>query len=100
MEALDDPENTAHDTRPEAVAIVESYGGSVNQFVGDEVLALFGIPTAHKDDPVRAVRAALELHEMVRGVSPEVEAQLGRPIRFHTGIDTGLIVTNRRDHSR
>ncbi|MCH8844485.1 MAG: zinc-ribbon domain-containing protein, partial [SAR324 cluster bacterium] len=41
-----------------AVEIVESHGGIVSQFVGDEVLALFGIPTAHEDDPVRAVRAA------------------------------------------
>ena len=83
--------------KAEAVGIVDSYGGSVNQFVGDEVLALFGIPTAHKDDPVRAVRAAQELHEMVRRVSPDVETRLGRAIRFHTGIDTGLIVTNRKD---
>ena len=46
----------------EAVNIVEGHGGMVNQFVGDEVLALFGIPTAHEDDPNRAVRAALQLH--------------------------------------
>ena len=45
----------------QAVKIVEGYGGIVNQFVGDEVLALFGIPTAHQDDPVRAARAALAL---------------------------------------
>ncbi|MCZ6553950.1 MAG: adenylate/guanylate cyclase domain-containing protein, partial [SAR324 cluster bacterium] len=43
-----------------AVEIVEAHGGIVSQFVGDEVLALFGIPTSHEDDPVRAVRAALE----------------------------------------
>jgi class 3 adenylate cyclase len=80
-----------------AVRIVERHGGMVNQFVGDEVLALFGIPTAHEDDPLRAVRAALELHAMVRQMSPEVEAQIGQPLRVHTGIHTGLIVTNQRD---
>ena len=41
--------------KDEAVKIVESHGGIVSQFVGDEVLALFGIPTAHEDDPRRAV---------------------------------------------
>jgi predicted ATPase/class 3 adenylate cyclase len=83
--------------KAEAVRIVESYGGSVNQFVGDEILALFGIPTAHEDDPLRAVKAALELHEMVRHISPEVEGRIGKPLRMHTGINTGLIVTHLRD---
>ncbi len=81
----------------EAVKIVEKHGGIVNQFVGDEVVALFGIPTAHEDDPVRAVRAALELHDVVRGISPEVEEKIGHRLRMHTGINTGLIVTNLRD---
>ena len=55
--------------KAEAVRIVEGHGGIVNQFVGDEVLALFGIPSSHEDDPVRAVRAARDLHEMVRAMS-------------------------------
>jgi len=83
--------------KAEAVKIVEEHGGIVNQFVGDEVLALFGIPTAHKDDPRRAVRAALELHKLARRISPEAEGKIGRPLRLHTGINTGLIVTNLRD---
>ncbi|WP_428264782.1 ATP-binding protein [Haliangium sp.] len=80
-----------------AVGIVERHGGMVNQFVGDEVLALFGIPTAHEDDPARAVRAARELHTLVREMSPAVETRLEQPLRMHTGIHTGLVVTNRRD---
>ncbi len=52
--------------KSEAVKIVEEQGGIVNQFVGDEVLALFGIPNAHEDDPVRAVRAAFALHQFAR----------------------------------
>ena len=80
-----------------AVEIVEEHGGIVNQFVGDEVLGLFGIPTAHKDDPRRAVKAALELHKLARSISPEVEDKIGRTLRMHTGINSGLIVTNLRD---
>ncbi|MCH8884163.1 MAG: AAA family ATPase, partial [SAR324 cluster bacterium] len=83
--------------KAEAVNIVEGHGGIVNQFVGDEVLALFGIPTAHEDDPRRAVQAALDLHALARSVSPEVEEKIGRPLRMHTGVHTGLIVTNLRD---
>ena len=49
-----------------AVEIVESHGGIVSQFVGDEVLALFGIPTAHEDDPVQAVR---EIHAVARSIA-------------------------------
>ena len=95
-----DPEEVADimgRIKANAVKIVEGHGGIVNQFVGDEVLALFGIPTAHTDDPVRAVRAALALHEMIREMSPEFERRLGRRLRFHTGINTGLIVTGLRD---
>jgi class 3 adenylate cyclase/tetratricopeptide (TPR) repeat protein len=83
--------------KAEAVRIVEGHGGIVNQFVGDEVVALFGIPLAHEDDPVRAVRAARDLHAMVRAMSPEVEGRIGAPLRLHTGISTGLIVTGTED---
>ena len=61
------------------------------------MLALFGIPTAHEDDPIRAVRAAMEIHELVRKISPEVEARISTKLRMHTGINTGLVVTHIRD---
>jgi len=80
-----------------AVEIVERHGGIVNQFVGDEVLALYGIAEAHEDDPLRAVRSAIELHALVREMSPQVERRIARPLRMHTGIHTGLIVTNLKD---
>jgi len=98
-EALDpeDVERVMNRIKSNAVLIVERHGGLVNQFVGDEVVALFGIASAHEDDPVRAVRAALELHEMVREIAPEIEQRLGQPVRLHTGINTGLIVTHSRD---
>ena len=83
--------------KKEAVKIVERHEGIVNQFVGDEVLALFGVPTAHEDDPVRAVRAARQIHSLVRRKSPEVEKRIGVKLRMHTGIATGLIVTHKRD---
>jgi class 3 adenylate cyclase len=81
-----------------ATRIVEAHGGIVNQVVGDEVKALFGVPVAHEDDPARAVSAALALHEFVRGIGEDVERRAGAPLRFHTAINTGLVVTQVRDH--
>ncbi len=52
-----------------ATAVVARHGGIINQFVGDEVVALFGIPTARRDDAVRAVRAATDLHREVRDIA-------------------------------
>jgi class 3 adenylate cyclase len=56
-------------------------------------MAIFGVPKAHEDDPIRAVKAAREIHELVDAISPEVENRIGRPIAMHSGINTGLVVT-------
>ena len=60
-----------------AVEIIESHGGIVNQFVGDEIFALFGIHQTQEDDPACAVRAALDLHAMARATSAELENRIG-----------------------
>lgn len=80
-----------------ATAVIARHGGIINQFVGDEVVALFGIPTAHRDDAVRAVRAASELHREVREIAAEVAPRIGRSLTMHSGINTGLIVARRSD---
>ena len=81
----------------EASAVIERHGGRVNQFVGDEVMALFGIPVARRDDPSRAVRAALELHTVVDGIAAGLSARLGRVLSMHTGVQTGLVIARRSD---
>jgi len=60
-------------------------------------MALFGVPKAHEDDPVRAIRAAREIHDLVEALSPELEERVGRPLSMHTGINTGLVVTGEVD---
>lgn len=80
-----------------ATRIIGSHGGVINQFIGDEVVALFGIPVARRDDPGRAVRAARELHAAVRAIGKEVEQRVGRALTMHSGINTGLIVARRSD---
>jgi len=77
----------------EISSVISKYEGFVEKFVGDAVMALFGVPKAHEDDPVRAIRAAREIHELVDAMSPEVEKRIGQPLSMHTGINSGLVVT-------
>ncbi len=77
--------------------VVAKYEGFIEKFVGDAVMALFGVPKAHEDDPVRAIRAAREIHDLVEATSPELEERIGQPLSMHTGINTGLVVTGKVD---
>ena len=84
--------------KDEATAVIERHGGTVNQFVGDEIMALFGVPLARRDDPRRAVAAALELHAAVDRLITEMGPAPGWPgLSMHTGINTGLVVARRSD---
>ena len=77
----------------EIAQVVTKYEGFIEKFVGDAVMAIFGVPKAHEDDPVRAIRVAREIHDRIEGLSPEIEKRIGRSISMHTGINTGLVVT-------
>lgn len=95
-----DPEEVGEimdEIKRDATSLVEAYGGIVNQFVGDEVMALFGLPTAEDDDPRRAVAAALELHERVRSLDRRLGRRLPESLSMHTGIQTGLLIAQLRD---
>jgi class 3 adenylate cyclase/tetratricopeptide (TPR) repeat protein len=77
--------------------VINKYEGFVEKFVGDAVMAIFGVPKAHEDDPARTIRAAREIHELVEGLSPGIEKKIGQSISMHTGINTGLVVTGEMD---
>jgi class 3 adenylate cyclase/tetratricopeptide (TPR) repeat protein len=77
--------------------IVAKYEGHIDKFIGDAVMVLFGVSKAHEDDPIRAVRAAMEIHELVGKISGEIEDRIGRPLQMHTGINTGMVVTGNID---
>ena len=57
--------------------VIVRYGGTVEKFIGDAVMAVWGAPVAHEDDAERAVRAALDLVEAVHSLGPDVEARAG-----------------------
>src|SRR6188474_917076 len=69
--------------------VVASHGGTLEKFVGDAVMAVFGLPTAHGDDPARAIDAGLELRDRVRQ-SPDLGDRL--PIRV--ALNTGEVVAS------
>src|SRR5436189_3954213 len=74
-----DPEDVEAILRPYHERLrseLERYGGTVEKFIGDAVMALFGAPTAHEDDPERAVRAALAIRDWARD-DGELEVRVG-----------------------
>ena len=73
-----------------ADAIVRDHGGTVDKHVGDSVMAVFGAPISHSDDPARAVRAALAIHEAM----PDVSDKAGQDIQVHIGIASGQVVAS------
>ena len=77
-----------HDTARE---VLERHGGTIEKFVGDAVLGVFGIPVVHEDDALRAVRAAVELRGELARLNDELEAAYGIRIGVRTGIHTGEV---------
>jgi class 3 adenylate cyclase/DNA-binding SARP family transcriptional activator len=79
-------------------AAIEAYGGRVEKFIGDAVVALFGVPTVHEDDALRAVRAVLAARERLEQLNLELEDSLGIRIQTRAGINTGeIVVADRPD---
>ena len=73
-------------------AVVERHGGTVEKFIGDAVMAVFGIPTVHEDDALRGVRAAVEMRNELTDLNRELEARRGVSISMRTGVNTGEVV--------
>jgi class 3 adenylate cyclase/predicted ATPase len=70
--------------------IVLDFGGSVDKHIGDSVMAVFGAPIAHTNDPERAIRAANAIHATM----PKLSAELGLPLQAHIGIASGQVVAS------
>ncbi len=72
--------------------IIAAYEGFIEKFMGDAVVAFFGVPAAHEDDPVRAILAAREIHRVIASLHPEVRGRKIPPLSMHSGISSGLVV--------
>jgi adenylate cyclase len=69
--------------------IIWKHGGTVDKFMGDGVMAMFGAPKSHGDDAVRAVQTGLELIELVHSLAPKWREVIGRPLKIGVGINSG-----------
>src|SRR5262249_46776470 len=72
-------------------AVLERHGGTVEKFIGDAVMAVFGIPQLHEDDALRAVRAATELREALAQLNEELQRELAVRIGIRVGVNTGEV---------
>jgi class 3 adenylate cyclase/tetratricopeptide (TPR) repeat protein len=71
---------------------VESHGGTVEKFIGDAVMAVFGVPVVHEDDALRAVRAASQMREILASLNAELDRDWGARLQIRTGVNTGEVV--------
>ena len=96
-EALDPEDVRAiqNDLFHEMSASIDRYDGFVEKFVGDAVMAVFGAPRAHEDDPERSLRAALLMRERMDALNHRWERRVGRPLALHIGVNTGPVVAGR-----
>src|SRR5712691_4194607 len=74
------------------LAEVHRYEGTVTQFLGDGIMALFGAPIAHEDHAQRAIHAALGIRAALDGYQAELQSQQGISFQVRQGLNTGLVV--------
>ena len=72
--------------------VLERHGGTVEKYIGDAIMAVFGLPRMHEDDALRAVRAAAEMREALKGVNAKLQAMWGVTLENRTGVNTGEVV--------
>ncbi|HEX2089441.1 MAG TPA: adenylate/guanylate cyclase domain-containing protein [Actinomycetota bacterium] len=73
-------------------SVLERHGGAVEKYIGDAIMAVFGLPRAHEDDALRAVRAAWEMKQALVEVNRELEGKWGVTLANRTGVNTGEVV--------
>lgn len=73
-------------------SVVERHGGLVEKYIGDAIMAVFGLPRAHEDDALRAVRAATDMASVLRTLNIELERRWGVTLSNRTGVNTGEVV--------
>src|SRR3712207_5034964 len=71
---------------------LEAHGGTVEKFIGDAIMAVFGVPTVHEDDALRAVRAAYDMRRRLDALNEELRESHGVTLAMRVGINTGEVV--------
>src|SRR4051794_7478166 len=73
-------------------ASITQHGGTIEKFIGDAVMAVFGLPRVHEDDALRAVRAAADMQAALEALNTDLEARWGVTLQNRTGVNTGEVV--------
>ena len=71
---------------------IESWGGTVEKYIGDAIMAVFGVPQAREDDAERALRAAIEMRERLAVLNAELEAEQGLTLAVRIGVNSGEVI--------
>jgi len=71
---------------------IEAEGGTVEKFIGDAVMAAFGVPAAHEDDPARAIRAAMRMRKRLEALNEEIARTHGVRLQMRIGVNTGEVL--------
>jgi class 3 adenylate cyclase/tetratricopeptide (TPR) repeat protein len=72
--------------------VIERFGGTIEKFIGDAIVGVFGVPVAHEDDPVRAVRAGLAMQSTLADIAPRLAAPVGGDLAMRVAIHTGEVL--------
>ena len=78
-------------------AVVERHAGITDKFIGDAVMAVFGVPRVHEDDALRAARAAVEMREAVVVLNRELEREFGARLEVRIGVNSGEVVAGTQE---
>ena len=71
---------------------LEAHGGTIEKYIGDAIMAVFGLPKLHEDDALRAVRAAAEMRDRLAALNAELDERWGVTVGNRTGVNTGEVV--------
>jgi predicted ATPase/class 3 adenylate cyclase len=101
-----DSSRLSHDLDPEALrnllaryfgelsAVIRRHGGVVDKYIGDAIMAVFGVPILHEDDALRAVRAAIEMRKLLVLLNQEFQKGWGVELANRIGINTGEVIAD------
>ena len=73
-------------------AEIKRHGGKIEKYIGDAIMAVFGLPRAHEDDALRAVRAAIGMRAVLNGLNEQLTTRFGVVLANRTGVNTGEVV--------
>jgi predicted ATPase/class 3 adenylate cyclase len=78
--------------------VIRRFGGTIEKFIGDAIMAVFGVPRLHEDDALRAVRAAVAMRDALQDLNNEFERRWGVRIVIRTGVNTGEVIAGDASH--